>query len=232
MKYKIRGTKVTSPYPVQPTPAETRLIFALQKLFDPINILVDCFYPAIAQYSDQLSDTDLLSPHTLDGELTTSVDCIQIDCLAINQQGVFIFESKDYRGWIFGNGAQTYWTQVLNFGKEKHRFYNPVRQNSAHLRAIKDLFSPNTPVYSVIVFGRDTTLRSIDNLPADTYVCTQGQILTLIPQIHSHYTLSESDIIELRTALQQARIAPSAVLRHQHQSEISSTAANLRQKLS
>lgn len=232
MQYKIRGTKVTSPYPVQPTPAETRLIFSLQKLFDPINILVDCFYPAIAQYSDKLSRAALLSPHTLDGELTTSVDCIQIDCLALNHQGVFIFESKDYCGWIFGNGAQTYWTQVLNFGKEKHRFYNPVRQNAAHLRAIKDLFSPDIPIYSVIVFGRDTTLRNIDNLPVNTYVCTQSQILTLIPKIHNLHSLEKSDIVKLRTSLQQARITPSAILRSQHQSEISTTAANLHKKLS
>lgn len=57
----------------------------------------------------------------------------QVDVAVATKAGIIVFEVKDYSGWIFGNEHQKYWTQILAYGKEKHRFYNPVcRTYSSH----------------------------------------------------------------------------------------------------
>lgn len=56
----------------------------------------------------------------------TNGEYTQIDVAVATKAGIIVFEVKDYSGWIFGNGHQRYWTQILAYGEEKHRFYNPV----------------------------------------------------------------------------------------------------------
>lgn len=78
----------------------------------------------------------------------------QIDVAVATKAGIIVLEVKDYSGWIFGNEHQKYWTQILAFGKEKHRFYNPVMQNYGHIQAIRQCLpnNPDIPIFSVIVF--------------------------------------------------------------------------------
>ena len=46
----------------------------------------------------------------------------QIDLVVPTNIGIFVFEVKDYSGWIFGNGKHNKWTQVLAYGQEKYHF--------------------------------------------------------------------------------------------------------------
>lgn len=59
----------------------------------------------------------------------------QIDHVLVSRFGVFVIETKDYRGWIFGSPHDRYWTQVLF--RDKFRFQNPLRQNDKHARAVQ-----------------------------------------------------------------------------------------------
>ncbi len=61
----------------------------------------------------------------------------QIDIVVATPQGLLAIEVKDYSGWIFGNEKQKYWTQILNYGKKKYRFYNPIMQNAGHIKALR-----------------------------------------------------------------------------------------------
>lgn len=56
----------------------------------------------------------------------------EIDVLFITQKGIFVIESKNYSGWIFGSENQYKWTMMLP-NKEKHSFYNPIKQNQTHI---------------------------------------------------------------------------------------------------
>ena len=67
-----------------------------------------------------LNDILLLS----EGSLKTT----QIDHVLISVYGVFCIETKNYKGWIFGNARHKYWTQVIYHRKQK--FYNPLWQNT------------------------------------------------------------------------------------------------------
>ena len=51
----------------------------------------------------------------------------QIDHIVVSPYGVFVIETKGYKGWILGGENSEYWTQVIF--KSKHQFYNPIKQN-------------------------------------------------------------------------------------------------------
>ena len=81
----------------------------------------------------------------------------QTDHIVINHNGVFVIETKNYSGRIYGDDTRKEWTQVLNYGKVKNHFYSPVKQNAVHVHHIKELLPPETPVYSAIVFVKGNT---------------------------------------------------------------------------
>ncbi|MBQ3255032.1 MAG: NERD domain-containing protein [Rikenellaceae bacterium] len=91
----------------------------------------------------------------------------QVDVVVATNVGIIVFEVKDYSGWIYGNGIDNMWTQVLAYGEEKHRFYNPVKQNFGHINTIKCQLKQfeNIPFYSVIVFYGTSHFEKVYNIP-------------------------------------------------------------------
>ena len=90
-------------------------------------------------------------------------DFSQIDIVVASPQGLISIEVKDYSGWIFGNERNRYWTQVLNYGKEKYRFYNPIIQNEGHIKSLKELSNQfaKLPIFNVVLFAGNCTLKNI-----------------------------------------------------------------------
>lgn len=106
----------------------------------------------------------------------------QIDLVVITEVGIIVFEVKDYSGWIFGSGNQPQWTQVLAYGKQKYRFYNPIMQNNKHIgelrRKLKSL--DNVPFYSVVLFYGDCVLKDINFVPKGTFLVKSNRVLEVI----------------------------------------------------
>lgn len=114
-------------------------------------------------------------------------DYTQIDLVLPTKVGIFVFEVKDYSGWLFGNCNNKNWTQMLAFGKEKNRFYNPVKQNQGHIGALKYQLSGigEIPYYSIIVFYGDCELKEISNVPTHTEICYSSEVSRVISRIMS-----------------------------------------------
>jgi restriction system protein len=76
----------------------------------------------------------------------------QIDHILVSTKGIFVIETKNYSGWIFGDETARQWTQVLY--RVKGRFQNPVRQNFLHVKAVEQLldFLPREQIHSIVVF--------------------------------------------------------------------------------
>ncbi len=109
----------------------------------------------------------------------------QVDHIFINRYGVWVIETKNYAGMIFGSENQREWTQVLAYGKEKHRFYNPVKQNVTHVYNVRRLIGIDIPVYSVVVFLR-ADISNVDcggvcsaNCLEDTVCTDRGEHLSI-----------------------------------------------------
>ncbi|ENW83410.1 hypothetical protein F908_01167 [Acinetobacter sp. NIPH 284] len=77
----------------------------------------------------------------------------QIDHILISPYGVFIIETKNYTGWIFGSARQKQWTQKIY--KKSYKFQNPLHQNYKHMKVLEmilsDILEPKY-LHSVIVF--------------------------------------------------------------------------------
>ena len=84
----------------------------------------------------------------------------EIDILYITEKGIFVIESKNYSGWIFGNEKDYYWTMSLPNGR-KDSFYNPVKQNNGHIRYLKEYLAQDIPMFSFIVFSDRCELKKI-----------------------------------------------------------------------
>jgi hypothetical protein len=84
----------------------------------------------------------------------------QIDHILISRFGVFVIETKDYKGWIFANAKQRNWTQVLF--KSKFKLQNPILQNMRHVRAVQGLldFLPPGAAKSVVVFTGEAEFKT------------------------------------------------------------------------
>ena len=84
----------------------------------------------------------------------------QIDHVVVSNYGIFCIETKAYKGWIFGSANQEFWTQVIY--RYKERFYNPLRQNFAHSKAIENLLGPQrlkAPIISLVAFPNAGKLK-------------------------------------------------------------------------
>ena len=75
----------------------------------------------------------------------------QIDHILVSKYGVFIIETKNMKGWIFGGEHQKEWTQQIF--KQKHKFQNPLHQNYRHLKAVEEILElPASSFTSIIAF--------------------------------------------------------------------------------
>lgn len=85
----------------------------------------------------------------------------EIDIILIHEKGIYIFESKNYSGWIFGSAEQKNWTQCLKGGK-KYQFYNPILQNKTHINAISYFLKlPKEAFKSYILFSDRCELKKV-----------------------------------------------------------------------
>lgn len=73
----------------------------------------------------------------------------EADLLVVNSTGLYVFESKNYGGWIYGDEKNKYWTQTFKSGK-KSCFFNPVWQNKGHIAAVDPLFGKE--VFELFLF--------------------------------------------------------------------------------
>lgn len=134
----------------------------------------------------------------------------QVDVVAVTEAGIIVFEVKDYSGWIYGRGNQAKWTKVLNYGKEKYRFYNPIMQNNKHISELKKqlLQFYYIPIYSVIVFYGDCELKEIDFVPNGTFIAKSRRVLRVVRKI-----LRENNPVNYINENEVLRILKEAVIK-------------------
>lgn len=114
--------------------------------------------------------TNLYIPKT-DGTTT------ELDLVLINQAGIYVFESKNYSGWIFGNETSKNWTQSLNRNSKK-KFLNPIIQNKGHIGALTKILNDidRNLFYSYIVFSERCELKKISITSQDVILKKRGSL--------------------------------------------------------
>ena len=115
----------------------------------------------------------------------------QIDHVVVSRFAIFVIETKNYKGWIFGHENSEYWTQ--NIYGYKYRFYNPVKQNAGHIRALREVLDSfgSLPFVSIVAFSPQTSFKI--TAPSVDVVDWFG----ILPIVH-HYTKERiaPDVVE------------------------------------
>ena len=91
--------------------------------------------------------------------LPTDTGTTQIDHVLLSRFGIFVIETKNMKGWIFGKENQAKWTQQIY--KHKSQFQNPIHQNLKHKRALERVLDVDSArVESVIVFVGEAKFKT------------------------------------------------------------------------
>lgn len=91
--------------------------------------------------------------------LPTEGGTTQIDHIIVSLYGIFVIETKNMRGWIFGSENQKIWTQ--NIYRKKYTFQNPLHQNYKHVKTLQKLLTfDDDKVFSVVVFVGESTFKT------------------------------------------------------------------------
>jgi hypothetical protein len=122
----------------------------------------------------------------------------------ISAFGIFVIETKCYKGWLFGSEESEKWTQALY--TEKHQFYNPIQQNRGHIKALKYNLSkyPHIPYYPIIVLAGEGEFKSIDQVK--TPVVYPGGLCETILNLSTQKFLTGSQVTDIREILQNSSI--------------------------
>ena len=91
--------------------------------------------------------------------LPTDTGTTQIDHIIVSKYGIFVVETKNMKGWIFGSENQKQWTQKIF--KHTSKFQNPLHQNYKHIKTLEAcLNAKNNSIFSVIIFVGDSTFKT------------------------------------------------------------------------
>jgi hypothetical protein len=105
----------------------------------------------------------------------------EVDLIMLSETGIYVFESKNYGGWIFGDEKNKNWIQTFQ-NKQKNRFFNPIWQNKGHITALKNALKiDGEDLYkSYIVFSERCTLKKIKVTSPNVKVIKRNALIKTI----------------------------------------------------
>src|SRR5690554_1005027 len=91
--------------------------------------------------------------------LPTDDGTTQIDHIVVSRYGIFVIETKNMKGWIFGTANQAQWTQKIF--KQSYKFQNPLHKHYKHTKTLESCLGINpAAIFSVIVFVGESSFKT------------------------------------------------------------------------
>jgi restriction system protein len=142
--------------------------------------------------------------------LPTEDGTTQIDHIIVSRYGVFVVETKNMKGWIFGNPDKKTWTQKIY--KHSTKFQNPLHQNYKHVKSLETLLGLNDQqVHSLVVFVGDSTFKT--EMPENvTYGCGYVRYIKSKRQP----VLSEAEVDAILNKIDAGMLTPSFKTNREH----------------
>ncbi|WP_221069300.1 nuclease-related domain-containing protein [Vibrio alfacsensis] len=156
------------------------------------------------------------SDYTLikDVTLPTSDGTTQVDHIVVSKYGIFVVETKNMKGWIFGSARQKQWTQKIY--RHSSKFQNPLHQNYKHIKALETLLGCSEEhLHSVIVFIGDSTFKT-EMPPNVTYA--RGSIRYI--QQFNEVVFSDKDYAWLTESINQIKLKRGVITDLKHRKHV------------
>lgn len=137
----------------------------------------------------------------------------QIDHVLVSRFGVFVIETKNMKGWIFGDPRHKRWTQQLF--RRRHSFQNPLHQNYLHVMTLKSLLGlAEHQLHSIVYFIGDCAFKT----PMPDNVMNRG----LIRFIKGKTTpvLTPAEVTRVIDTIQRGRLAANWQTHKQHVAQL------------
>ncbi|QIZ62532.1 nuclease-related domain-containing protein [Acinetobacter indicus] len=142
----------------------------------------------------------------------------QIDHVLLSPFGIFVIESKNYKGWIFGSARQKMWTQKIY--KKSYKFQNPLHQNYKHTQVLShllaDLLEPEH-LHSLVVFMPGCEFKT--EMPKQVF---QGAGWVNYVQEFQTEVISAMRLKRLQLRLEKEVLDPSWQTRRAHVAQLKS----------
>ncbi|WIG80519.1 NERD domain-containing protein [Photobacterium damselae] len=162
------------------------------------------------------------SDYTLikDVTLPTSDGTTQVDHIVVSKYGIFVVETKNMKGWIFGSARQKLWTQKIY--RHSSKFQNPLHQNYKHIKALETLLGCSADcLHSVIVFIGDSTFKT-EMPPNVTYA--RGSIRYI--QQFNKVVFSDKDYARLTDSINQIKLKRGVITDLKHRNHVKEIVAS------
>ena len=127
----------------------------------------------------------------------------QIDHILFHTSGIYVIETKNYSGRIYGKENQKEWTQVLAYGNRKNKLYNPLFQNYTHLVRLEKVFGNIKTLNSCVVFVKG----NINYIDANN-IYTPYSLKRFILDNINYNIYTESEINDLYNKLLEYKLNP------------------------
>lgn len=134
--------------------------------------------------------------HVMDNVLLqTKKGSTQLDHVIVSPYGIFIIETKNHKGMIFGDCYGQVWTQVLP-SRGRFTFYNPVFQNQGHIQNLANQIKiPIKYFAGIIVFTNDNA--NLDNVNCQFCIRVTDLYMYLTTQFNPCMTTKQvEDVIK------------------------------------
>jgi len=142
--------------------------------------------------------------------LPTENGSTQIDHIIVSKYGIFVVETKNMKGWIFGSPNQKTWTQKIY--KHSSKFQNPLHQNYKHTKTLESLLELNEEqIFSVIVFVGDSTFKT--KMPENV---TYGKGYIRFIKSKVQHVFTEQEVNEITSKIESGRLIPSFKTNREH----------------
>lgn len=142
--------------------------------------------------------------------LPTGEGSTQIDHVIISEFGIFVIETKNMKGWIFGSEHQKQWTQTIF--KHSSKFQNPLHQNYKHVKVLSSCLEVNeNTLFSVIAFVGSSAFKTA--MPEN--VTNAGGLVRYIKS-KKEPVLSKFEIKNIVLKIEMGRLVPSIKVHRAH----------------
>ena len=142
--------------------------------------------------------------------LPTANGTTQIDHVIVSRFGIFVVETKNMSGWIFGDEKSAQWTQSLPGGR-KFKFQNPLHQNYQHVKVLQEFLGlESEKLFSVVMFWGEAEFKT----PMPANVMTHGYVPYIKSKLDVLFTGDEMD--EIILAIRAGMLPKSWATRREH----------------
>ncbi len=152
--------------------------------------------------------------------LPTEDGSTQIDHVIVSKFGVFVVETKNMKGWIFGSPSQKTWTQKIY--RHSNKFQNPLHQNYQHTKTLESLLKLNEDqIFSVVVFVGSSKFKT--EMPENV---TYGKGCIRYIKSKNQPVLTESEVKDIINKVETDRLKPSFKTNREHVRHVKTIVSN------